>query len=106
MSVTFYIANTREEVDHAKYGVYLEDEVHDYLWKNAKDVRHNLNLLIHLDPYDNKQFNVHEVKRLKRICEILIKNYNELDIAQFSKELFALCVEALKNDCLVYALGD
>lgn len=36
MSVTFYVANNQDEIYQEKYGVYLEDKVHECLWKQAQ----------------------------------------------------------------------
>ncbi|MDC7783402.1 MULTISPECIES: hypothetical protein [Priestia] len=106
MSVTFYIADNEEETNVAEYGVYLEDEVHDYLRKKEKGKRYEFELLINLDPYGNKQFNIHEVKRLKRICELILKDYKESFVIEFVQELYSLCTEALDRNKLIFALGD
>ncbi|MDP9726452.1 hypothetical protein J2W44_005564 [Priestia aryabhattai] len=106
MSVTFYIADSKEEVNDAEYGVYLEDEVHDYLWEKAKGNRYEFELLLNLDPYDHKQFNVHEVKRLNRICEIILSEYKEPFLIEFVQELHSLCIKALDKNKLIFALGD
>lgn len=106
MSVTFYIADNKKEIQDAEYGVYLEDELHDYLWEKEKGKSYELELLINLDPYEHKQFNIHEVKRLKRICEIILRDYKEPCVIEFGEKLHNLCIEALNRSKLVFAFGD
>lgn len=106
MSVTFYIADNEEETNVAEYGIYLEDELHEYLLEKEKGSRYELELLINLDPYDNKHFNIHEVKRLKRICEIILRDYKKPCVIEFAESLYKLCIEALNKNKLVFALGD
>ncbi|MEH7459478.1 hypothetical protein CON65_04295 [Bacillus pseudomycoides] len=106
MAVTFYVANNQDEIYQEKYGVYLEDEVHECLWKQAQGTRYDLNILIDLDPYRDKQFNVLKLKRLKRVSELLIRDYDESEVIEFAEGLYGLCVEALNTNRLAFALGD
>lgn len=45
-------------------------------------------------------------QRLKRVSELLIRDYDEPEVIEFAEGLYGLCVEALNTNRLVFVLGD
>lgn len=51
-------------------------------------------------------FTVFELKLLKRVPELLIRDYDEPEVIEFAEEPYGLCVEAVNTNRLVFTLGD
>jgi hypothetical protein len=118
VGIDFCLANTFKEAAKADRYVKFEEKLHVYLWNEEnfharlkKKEFIKVDLLIGLDQYGDKLFNVHEINELINICEILLRKYtknnkDEQGVRKFAEELKELCEGALEKGKLIFAAGD
>jgi hypothetical protein len=109
--IDFAIGVTDKEVSKAEKYVHFNERVHAYLVNKEKDNGNDFNLLLNLDPYRQTIIFTEKIPRLKVICESLLNKYNltnenEREIRTFAQELVDLCVDAIKQNKHIYAIGD
>lgn len=118
--ICLVIGNTKEEASISEKGVNFDDELMDYFWKQERDPRRNTenkiynesyDLLFDLDPYGYKTFSVAEIHELIKVSECMVENYqsDHLDAQKlrfFAMKLKEVCLEAIKDNKLIIAIGD
>ncbi len=105
--VTFYLgAEKKKDIDTSSYVVFEENVqsklvFHDYLFEGrAKGI------LINLDPYGDREYSKKEVQYLIKLCEYIVKEFDDKDVIEFAVQLKEFCQRALEEGKVLYALGD
>ncbi|MGG1220529.1 hypothetical protein ABE236_24080 [Priestia endophytica] len=106
MAIDFCIANTSKEAAFAEKYVNLTEEIQVFLKK--KNISHKAfnELVLDLNPYSDKVYSANEIKQLIEICNLIKDSFKEKEIISFSNELQEMCNLALKQNKLIFAVGD
>ncbi|WP_088044266.1 hypothetical protein [Bacillus sp. EAC] len=111
VGITFVLAKTKKRKDMLDTYVTFEERLHVRL-RNKERNNTNLSLLINLDPYGDKLFKEFQIKDLHTICEVILDKYqdenNDLEekIREFATNLKMMCIEAIDQRYVIWALGD
>jgi hypothetical protein len=106
MAVTFYMGNDMEDAATTSNFVEFDEELQNLFCKKSEKLRPQIDLLIGLDPYGDKEFDANGIQQIVEICDMISNIYNDREVQEFVSELKRLCKEALNKDFKVYALGD
>ncbi|MBK1809993.1 hypothetical protein JHL18_04965 [Clostridium sp. YIM B02505] len=117
MSISFVIANTIEEASNNVESIDLEDEINEFLYENREYFGEDISILLKIDPYDDKVFELDELPILIDACILITNKANKIvessirrvkieDIIYFAGGLIEMCRAAIKNNKTIVTLGD
>lgn len=104
--VTFYIANTLEEVENATYTLNFDEDIQEKINENIENYHEDIKLFATLDPYDDEILGLETIKKIKEVLEKTIPKCIDEDILNFILDFLKLCNQALEDNKNIYALGD
>lgn len=118
MSIDFVIANNWDNAICSNDSVEFAEYIYNFLWKNYKNLSQEIKLLIELDPYDDKEFQINEIKQLIEECKLFntkdkLRQFEKIvcedeimGIINFSNNLISLSKYAIENNKRIFSLGD
>lgn len=118
VGIDFCMAKTLNQAAYAKTYVKFDESLHHQLLDEVGDPPKKYQLLLNLDPYGHRLFSTAEIQELLTICEELVKAYTRpptdhwkvdrtaQQIMAFAEVLQALCLDALKQNLPICAIGD
>ncbi|MGG0509441.1 hypothetical protein ABE078_18400 [Priestia megaterium] len=106
MAIDFCIGNTIKEAAHSEMYASLTDEIQDSL--KEKEIPHKafIELILDLNPYDDKVYSQEQIRELIEICTLIRNSIKEKRIVLFFNELQEMCNLALQQNKLIFAVGD
>lgn len=117
MSISLVIANTIEEASINVESIDLEDEINQFLYENKEYFGNDIDILLNIDPYDDKVFAPEELPLVIDACNLITNKASEIiqssiqkvtieDIIHFADELIKMCRVANETNKTIVSLGD
>lgn len=112
MSLDFYRAKSRNNIDFNNEFVGLDDELQEYLHKNRGSIKYDVKCIYEIDAYSDTELDSSTIKLIMDVCSKIktddfLANYED---AEEAEEVFAglekLCKNALENGQKIFAIGD
>lgn len=112
MSLDFYRATSKENIDYRGEFVGLEDELQEYLYKKRDLINCDVKCIYEIDPYSDTELDSSAIKRVMVACKEIkidgcLDGYDDEEEAQeVFTDLEILCKNALESNQNIFAIGD
>lgn len=116
MGLSFYLANSPEEITPDTPYAVFEIDFAKYLYEHPEKFPPRVASLLDLNPYGDEVFGPEGAVRLSEICKIIMEtplesvmldeDINLQDFHPFAKKLRQLCKKAVETEGNIIVLGD
>lgn len=112
MSLDFYRAKEKDEIDFNDEFVGLEEELQEFLYKNRDRIKCNVECIYAIDPYGDTQLDCESIEKIMGVCRVMktdecLSSYeDESEAIEVFADLEQLCKKAIECNQNVFAIGD
>lgn len=111
MSLDFYRAKSKDEINFNEEFVSLEEELQQFLYKNRDRIRYDTECIYKIDPYGDTELDCCNIKKIMNLCVALqteecLSDYEEEDAVDVFSDLEQLCKNAIEGNQNIFAIGD